>query len=160
MTVHRIGGASVVLYVSPEDLKEHNSDARHLDPVLARKLTEEALRRHCIESEGTLEIEAFPIQCGVLLLARVCIPEPVYFRFSDLEGVILASQAVPASAGRLFRIDGDYIMALPEGRTACRLTEFAAPLECGAGYEAWLLEHGELILSENALQRFAGIFSK
>lgn len=155
MTVERIGGGSVALYLTPEDLERHGGDTEELDLGWTLELAEAALRRHGIALEGTMEIDAFPNDCGVLLLVRICRPAPVFLAFPDLESVIRASRAAPAEGGRLFRTGGRYVLTLPEGPAAHALTEFADPLERPPGYEAWLLEHGEMILPEQALRRLA-----
>ncbi len=158
MTVQRISGTSVALYLTPEDLKDHGGDRESLDVSWTAGVIRRYLDRGGGRTEGKLEIEAFPCDGGLLLLANIRPPDPVFLGFSDFENVLCAARERPERAGSLFYADGQYILALPEGPAARALTEFGVRLERPPGYEAWLREHGRPILSEGALARLDEMF--
>ena len=60
MTIQPIGAASVALYLTPDDLREHGLTPEDLTEELALRLTREAFSQAGISVEGTLEIEAYP----------------------------------------------------------------------------------------------------
>ncbi len=158
MTVQKISGTSVALYLTPEDLKDHGGDGETLDVSWTTGVIRQYLNRGGVRAEGKLEIEAFPCDSGVLLLASLCPPDPVFLGFSDFESVLCAARGRPESAGSLFYAEGQYILTLPEGPAARALTEFGVRLERPSGYEAWLREHARVILPEGGLARLAEIF--
>ena len=158
MTVQRIGGTGVALYLTPEDLEDHGGDRETLDVSWTTDVIRQYLNRGGVRMEGKLEIEAFPCDSGVLLLASVCPPEPVFLGFPDFESVLCAARGRPEPTGRLFYADGQYILTLPEGPAARAMKELGVWLERPSGFEAWLREHGRVILPDGALAHLAGIF--
>ena len=103
MTIQPIGAASVALYLTPDDLREHGLTPEDLTEELALRLTREAFSQAGISVEGTLEIEAYPELCGVLVFARFQPPRRLWFTFRSLEEVLAAARALgnPAPEGDL-----------------------------------------------------------
>ena len=133
MTIQPIGAASVALYLTPDDLREHGLTPEELTEELALRLTREAFSQAGISVEGTLEIEAYPELCGVLVFARFQPPRRLWFTFRSLEEVLAAARALgnPAPEGDLVWCDGVYWLSLPADaeRAACLLSEFTGPAD-------------------------------
>ena len=75
MTIQPIGSASVALYITPADLKEHGLTPAGLTLERALAITQTAFHEAGITLEGSIEIEAYPDACGVLVFAHVRAPE-------------------------------------------------------------------------------------
>ena len=88
MTIQPISDASVALYITPADLKEHGLTPAALTLEGALSLARDAFREAGIELAGPVEIEAYPGSCGVLVFARVRPPERSWFSFGGLESLI------------------------------------------------------------------------
>ena len=71
MTIQPIGSASVALYITPADLKEHGLTPAGLTLERALELTRTAFSQAGMDLEGSIEIEAYPESCGVLVFAHV-----------------------------------------------------------------------------------------
>ena len=162
MTIQPIGAASVALYLTPADLREHGLTPEGLTLDRALELTREAFRQAGIPCSPTLEIEAYPDTCGVLVFARVCPPELVWYSFPGLEEILAAARRIsPAPTGAaLYAWQGRYWLSLPgkEHRAACLLSEFGALEEPGPHWQALLSEHGHPILPQDALGRLLTYF--
>ena len=74
MTIQPIGSASVALYITPADLKEHGLTPAGLTLERALAITQTAFHEAGITLEGSIEIEAYPDACGVLVFAHVRAP--------------------------------------------------------------------------------------
>lgn len=81
MTIQPIGSASVALYITPADLKEHGLTPAGLTLERALAITQTAFHEAGITLEGSIEIEAYPDACGVLVFAHVRAPERAWFSF-------------------------------------------------------------------------------
>lgn len=110
MTIQPIGSASVALYITPADLKEHGLTPAGLTLERALAITQTAFHEAGITLEGSIEIEAYPDACGVLVFAHVRAPERAWFSFDELEPVVAAARDLPCTAARMRRCSG--------GRTA------------------------------------------
>lgn len=88
MTIQPIGSASVALYITPADLKEHGLTPAGLTLERALAITQTAFHEAGITLEGSIEIEAYPDACGVLVFAHVRAPERAWFSFDELEPVV------------------------------------------------------------------------
>ena len=64
MTIQPIGSASVALYITPADLKEHGLTPAGLTLERALAITQTAFHEAGITLEGSIEIEAYPDACG------------------------------------------------------------------------------------------------
>lgn len=109
MTIQPIGSASVALYITPADLKEHGLTPAGLTLERALAITQTAFHEAGITLEGSIEIEAYPDACGVLVFAHVRAPERAWFSFDELEPVVPRPGICP-HRGRMRRCSG--------GRTA------------------------------------------
>ena len=96
MTIQPIGSASVALYITPADLKEHGLTPAGLTLERALAITQTAFHEAGITLEGSIEIEAYPDACGVLVFAHVRAPERAWFSFDELEPVVAAARDLPA----------------------------------------------------------------
>lgn len=88
MTIQPIGAASVALYLTPADLSEYGFTPSGLTLEQALILTRRACDRAGIVLDGSVEIEAYPECCGVLVFAHVRPVGPCWFTFDDLEDVL------------------------------------------------------------------------
>lgn len=95
MTIQPIGSASVALYITPADLKEHGLTPAGLTLERALAITQTAFHEAGITLEGSIEIEAYPDACGVLVFAHVRAPERAWFSFDGLEPVVAAARGLP-----------------------------------------------------------------
>lgn len=75
MTIQQINDSSAALYLTPADLKSRGISS-HSDLTLegALSLATDAFRDAGITLTGSIEIEAFPDACGVLIFAHI--PSP------------------------------------------------------------------------------------
>lgn len=164
MTIQPIGGASVALFITPADLKEHGLTPAQLTLERALELTRAAFDEAGMRLNGAIEIEAYPDACGVLVFARIQAPERLWFSFSSFEEVLAAVGALPASCpeSELFWLDGRFFLSLPgaETRLGALLSEFGRVERGSPHIDARLAEHGRAILTHDApaelLRRFAG----
>ena len=72
MTIQQINDSSAALYITPADLKSRGISS-HSDLTLegALSLATDAFRDAGITLTGSIEIEAFPDACGVLIFAHI-----------------------------------------------------------------------------------------
>lgn len=154
MTIQPIGSASVALYITPADLKERGLTPSALTLERALELTQDAFNQAGITLAGSIEIEAYPDACGVLVFARVCAPERVWFSFEGLEPLLAAARSLasPLPDAALLWWDGRYWISVPseDGKAVCRLSEFGRCETARPHLAARLAEHGYPILSGDA----------
>ena len=154
MTIQPIGNASVALYITPADLKEHGLTPAGLTLERALELTRDAFHEAGITLDGSIEIEAYPNACGVLVFARVAPPPRQWFSFSGFEELLSAVRALPALCqdSALAWLDGRFWLSLPggeRGMAAC-LSEFGRTEGADTHPDARLAEHGRSILEQDA----------
>ena len=113
MTIQPIGNASVALYITPADLKEHGLTPAGLTLERALELTRDAFHEAGITLDGSIEIEAYPNACGVLVFARVQAPEHLWFSFDSLDPLL---SAAGSPAGRAAFVVGGALLALTARR--------------------------------------------
>ena len=154
MTIQPIGAASVALYLTPADLKEHGLTPESLTRELALTLTRDAFLRAGLPAEGPLEIEAYPDACGVLVFARVQSGRESWFSFEGLEEVLAAAHALPGPwpDATLTLWDGRYWLRLEGGdeKMVCCLSEFGRPETPSPHFDARLAEHGSVLIPGDA----------
>ena len=153
MTIQPISDASVALYITPADLKEHGLTPAALTLEGALSLARDAFREAGIELAGPVEIEAYPERSGVLVFARVRPRAQAWFSFDRLEGLAAAARAldrVPPEAA-LFWAEGRWWLALDGGGegAAARLSEFGRAEEppAGRGRPVWERDALEQVLT-------------
>lgn len=155
MTIQPIGAASVALYITPADLKEHGLTPAQLTLEQALALTQTAFGEAGIALDGAIEIEAYPDACGVLVFARIRAPERVWLSFEDCEDLILAARALPEPCpeAALTWCDGKWWLSLPakEKHLAGFLSEFGHTERDCPHLDARLAEHGKPVLPHDAL---------
>ena len=163
MTIQPIGSASVALYITPADLKEHNLTPAELTLERALELTQSAFRAAGMTMDGSIEIEAYPDACGVLVFAHVKVPERLWFSFTHLEALLAGICALPdpPEEAALIWWDGRWWLSLPgeDTQSANLLSEFGQAGEQNSQLEASLTEHGTAILSTYAVATLRSYFS-
>ena len=162
MTIQTIGSASVALYLTPADLRERGLTPSGLTLERALEITRSAFQEAGILLDGSIEIEADPDTCGVLVFAHVRPPERVWYSFETLDALLDAAHALPAPApdAALSWWEGRWWISLAgtQEQIANRLSEFGRA-EAGQAYlDAVLAEHGRLIFSEGALDALRAHF--
>lgn len=155
MTIQPIGNASVALYITPADLKEHGLTPAGLTLERALELTRDAFHEAGITLDGSIEIEAYPNACGVLVFARVQAPEHLWFSFDSLDPLLSAARAlpVPRPDAQLLWWEGRYWLSLPPARIRLRHScrNSAARRMAALTWRPALPEHGRPVLSGDAL---------
>lgn len=122
----------------------------------ALELTRDAFHEAGITLDGSIEIEAYPNACGVLVFARVPGPGASFgFSFDSLDPLLSAARAlpVPRRHAQLLWWEGRYWLSLPAGadQAAAQLSEFGRSEDGRPHLEARLAEHGRPVLSGDAL---------
>lgn len=162
MTIQTIGSTSVAVYFSPADLREHGMSSGDLTLDRALQLTRCAFRQAGITLDGSIEIDAFPDACGVLVFARIKPPRRVWYSFSAWETLMdgLRALPLPAPDGALAWWEDRWWISLPavEDRAANLLSEFGCLEPDRPHLEAALAEHEALILPSGALTALLGYF--
>ena len=155
MTIQPIGSASVALYITPADLKEHGLTPAGLTLERALELTRTAFRQAGMDLEGSIEIEAYPESCGVLVFAPVRPREQRWFSFACLEDLAAAARALnqPRPDAALLWWEERWWLSLPAGaeQTAARLSEFGRSEAGRPHLGASLAEHGRVVFPADAL---------
>lgn len=138
MTIHPIGSASMALYITPADLQARGLTPAELTLEEALELARTAFRKAGLALEGSVEIEAYPERCGVLVFARVRPRDRAWFSFRRLADLAAAARALgpglPADAALSWG-EGRWWLSL-DGReegAAARLAEFGQTGAAPAG---------------------------
>ena len=155
MTIQPIGAASVALYFTPDDLSQYGASPAGLTLEQAKRLTREACRRAGLTLDGSVEIEAYPECCGVLVFAHILPAGPLWFAFDDIEPVLSAAVALrhaPVDAA-LWWWEGKYWLSLPQEAedAADRCRDFGAQQPHDPARAGKLDEQGRAIFLHNAL---------
>lgn len=163
MTIQPIGSASVALYITPADLKEHGLTPAGLTLERALAITQTAFHEAGITLEGSIEIEAYPDACGVLVFAHVRAPERAWFSFDGLEPVVAAARDLPAPLARMRRCSGGRTAGgsrwdAGEEQAIARLSEFGRCETARPHLEARLAEHGRPVWDQDALTALLSYF--
>ena len=162
MTIQPIGSASVALYITPADLKEHGLTPAGLTLERALAITQTAFHDAGITLEGSIEIEAYPDACGVLVFAHVRAPERAWFSFDELEPVVAAARDLPAprpDAALLWWEDRWWLsLGAGEEQAIARLSEFGRCETARPHLEARLAEHGRPVWDQDALTALLSYF--
>lgn len=162
MTIQPIGSASVALYITPADLKEHGLTPAGLTLERALALTQSAFSQAGIALDGSIEIEAYPDTCGVLVFARIKPPERFWFSFDSLESLLAGIACLPAACedSALLWSENRWWISLPgqDSQAANLLSEFGRSEEHRPYLEANLEERGTLILPQSAIPTLRNYF--
>ncbi len=148
MDIRYINQSSVMLYLSSEDLRERCIEARNIDMKQATELLD-------IEGWECAEFELFAGHDSVLLFAWDRTLKPYSFAFDCFEKLISAVSDCEADyLSRLTRLGGQYILTVypAKNRQPCHsLYEFGEFVCSSEGFALHLEEHGEPIISKNAV---------
>ena len=155
MTIQPISSASMAVYITQTDLEAWGLTPAELTLERALELTQAAFRQEGIPLEGTLEIEAYPEDCGVLVFAYVSVRKRLWFSFSELEHLLAAARSLPQprpDAALLWWQGSWWLSLAPEerGAAAC-MSEFGSSQSARPHLEATLAEHGRTVLDHDAL---------
>ena len=126
MTIEPIGGEAAAVYITPAELKQWGLTPESVTAEAAARLAREALAQAGMETEGTIEIEAYHDPLGVLLFARVRTEGERWFSFDGLEELLQGIQSLPhpRPEGALALWEGRYWLRTEEQQGVCRLSEF------------------------------------
>ncbi len=154
MTIEPIGSASVALYITPADLRQHGLTPESITLEEALSMARQAFQEAGIATDGAIEIEAFPDVCGVLVFARVQPTDESWYSFDGLEEVLSAARALaaPWPDATLTLWEGRYWLRLEGGdqRAHCLLSEFGRPELPSPYFDARLREHGSVLIPGDA----------
>lgn len=155
MTIQPLSAASMALYITPADLREHGLTPAQLTLERALELTRAAFDEAGIALDGAIEIEAYPDACGVLVFARVRRPDRLWLSFGEFEDLLAAARAFPGPVpeAALTWFEDRWWLSLPADREqeAGLLSEFGRPERDLPHLEARLAEHGSPIWKTDAL---------
>lgn len=155
MTIQSIGAASVALYLTTADLKEHGLTPEDLSPERALELTRSACGEAGIDLDGSIEIEAYPGGCGVLVFAHIRPPQCYWFSFDSLDALLAAARILPDApeAAALIWWEGRWWLSLPGEAQQCAniLSEFGHTHDRPDRLTPRLEEYGDPVFSSRAL---------
>ena len=155
MTIQPISAASVALYLTPADLREHGLTPTQLTLERALELTRAAFDQAGMDLDGAIEIEAYPDACGVLVFAHVRLPDRLWLSFDDCETLIAAVHAFPRPCpdSTLHFWEGRWWLSLSaaEEALAALLSELGRTEPASPLLAARLTEYGSPILERDAL---------
>ena len=115
MTIQPIGNASVALYITPADLKEHGLTPAGLTLERALELTRDAFHEAGITLDGSIEIEAYPNACAGLCPRAGPGASLVFLRQSG-PAALRRPRAAGSPAGRAAFVVGGALLALTARR--------------------------------------------
>lgn len=163
MTIQQINPASIAVYLTPGDLEARGYSAGALTLEQAFQLTRSACAELGYNTNGILEIEAFPDACGVLVFAKLHAHPQVHFSFAKFETVLSAVCALPRPLpdAALTYLDGTYYLSLAAQNKSClhALSEYSTPIKDNPYFSAHLKEHGTPIFAQDALEQLICLFS-
>lgn len=155
MTIQPISAASVVLYLTPTDLRERGISFDQLTTAHTLELTREAFCQAGLTPAGALEIETYPEQCGVLVFVHIRPSRQTVWRFEDFESLLAAAAVLGEGGpdGALYCWEERFWLVLSDqdaNRCAC-LSEFGEQESSDPYIAARLEEYGLPLLSAGAL---------
>lgn len=148
MTIQPISEASVVLYLTPDDLQRQGLCAAELTAEQTLELTQAAFARSGLAPERILELEAYPEECGMLIFVYIAPDRQSIWRFSDSEALLGGVAALKAETdGALYWWEDSYLLVLPD--PAVCLAEFGTREDDEYIHEH-LLEYATPLLERDA----------
>lgn len=155
MTIQPISAASVVLFLTPTDLQKHGMSSGEVTAAHTMELAREAFHQAGLPSEGPLEIETYPGQCGMLIFVHICPLQQTAWRFEDGESLLAAAAALREGwpDGALYWWETHFWLVLcGQAADACAcLSEFGDQEKSDPYIAARLEEYGIPLLPANAL---------
>lgn len=162
MTIQPIGSASVALYITPADLKEHGLTPAGLTLERALAITQTAFHEAGITLEGSIEIEAYRMPAAFWCLPMSARRSGPGFSFDELEPVVAAARDLPAprpDAALLWWEDRWWLsLGAGEEQAIARLSEFGRCETARPHLEARLAEHGRPVWDQDALTALLSYF--
>ena len=148
MTIQPISDVSVVLYLTPDDLRRQGLSAGALSAGQTLELTRQAFAQSGLSSEHILELEAYSEECGVLVFVYISPVCQSVWRFFDSEALLGGVAALKEeSDGALYWWEDSYLLVLPD--PAVCLTEFGTRVQDEYISER-LQEYATPLLEQNA----------
>ena len=148
MTIQPISEVSIVLYLTPDDLRKQGLCAAELTAEQTLELTRTAFACSGLESERILELEAYPEESGMLIFVYIAPTQQSVWRFPDSEALLGGVAALNENSdGTLYWWEDSYLLVLSDPAVCLsefgtrekneyiseRLQEYATPLlECNA----------------------------
>ncbi len=155
MTIQPISVHSVVLYLTPADLRERGISFDQLTTAHTLELTREAFCQAGLTPEGPLEIETYPEQCGVLVFVHIRPAQQTAWRFADFESLLAAASALREDGpdGALYCWNECFWLVLSdqENDMCAWLSEFGDQVSSDPYIVARLEEYAVPLLPANAL---------
>lgn len=151
MLITPINKESLALFIETVEI------GSEFGPEMAKLLAKAAFNELGLRADGTMELEAYPGNTGVLLFARL-VAEEVY-RFEELDDLLAAVTEIPPPfpASKLTYYGGRYYLTVNGLFDA--LTEFAEHRSGSSLLAAFLAEHGRVLSSPEALSFLNEIFN-
>ena len=136
--VHIKGG---VYLLSAE---RHEFDTYFITEAEAKSVLCRALHLYSLPDKTVIEL--FEGAGNIMIFARI--PQS-YYCFDDFEDVIAACSECNTENASLYCYDGEYILSVSLPDTV--LDEFAQKIDAPRGFEAFLKEHGKLLIDTDAV---------
>ena len=163
MTIEPISAAAAAVYITPAELKARGLTPESLTAEAAAELARQAFAQAGLQTEGTIEIEAYHDPLGVLLFARIRDGGEAWYSFDGAEELLEAVRALPRPRpeAALAFWEGRYWLRTRAGEPAlCRLTEFGRSETPPPHFSARLAEGEGFLLPAGAfeaLERYFGV---
>lgn len=147
MTIQPISTASVMVYLTPEDLAQYGLSAHELTDGHTLELTKNAFSQAGLPLQEPLEIESFPDKGGLLLFIRIHPPRQTVWAFGEFEALLAVAPLLCAneSNSSLYRWSG-HLWLVWEGDCPL-LSEFADQESDDPYISARLSEYGTSLLT-------------
>ena len=147
LQIMMIGENCACVYIVAEEIRDRGISHGNISEKEARKLLKAA---GLPDTWNNVDVEIYPGKEELLLFVR-CDSPWRWYSFSDLEMLLGAAALIEATEeSALYYFENAYILGL-NGNGRFVAEEFGASIPAGKGYEAFLGEHGKVLLKENAV---------
>ena len=153
MSLEAVTNAVVAIYLDGGELRERGL-SRPLGAAAAKMLVREMLKAAGEEPWAEMEVEIFMAVGAILLMARPAKRRLCCFSFLDAETLLAAVASCPAGLpSGLTYYNGAFLLSVAGTQSAllAALFEYGDTVPDAEIYMAHLQEHGECILSANAV---------
>ncbi len=167
MQVHTDNHYRVAFFVSHEELSSCGLDESRVDGDWTRRRTMRLLDEEGIVPKGTLLIEVFPGQSGLMVFASLSPEgeqETSCFTFDTLDDVIAccASLNTLPLKSLLARCNGRYLLAVSDNAAVCAAfnrtaSEFGVSFACTPILLLSLREQNAVLVPHEAVQKLAAL---
>ncbi len=155
MDIQHLNCAAFAVYISGDELRSKQLNPAALTENDTDTLLGIALSRLGRERGNKMCLELFPGRDDLLMVVTPVRHPPLFFAFSDIDGLFAAAEDWRGdAASSLWYIGGHYVLAVwPwDVKNQCGgLCEFGEALERPPEFEIFLAEHANTIASPDAL---------